>query len=282
MKPMKNIKIVLCSLLVGVAHATPYTLDRICVVVYSEESTEIITQSDLERPGLDGAPRSLDDLILEKLIFADAKKFKILADEEAVDRHLMTVQKDNNLTLDQLKQIFRNAGYTYEEGRVQFGIMTTINSMIDFKIRSRLMIPEKEIMAYYNEHPVVEEAEYELVRAVVPYADDMQEQRKKLMAPSKSTIAALNWSEPFLIKQSDLAEDKQFLGALAVGELSEPQESAHGFELFRMVARKEERLQPLDERYREITEILRKPRYDALFAEYKKDLFDHASLVYFD
>lgn len=284
MKSMNYIKKVLLILFAAssLASAQPYLLDKICVVVFSEESTEIITQSDLERPGLDGSPRSLNDLILEKLVFADAKKMKIVADEEAVDRHLMSVQKDNNLTLDQLKEIFKSAGYSYEEGRAQFGVMTTVNSMLDFKIRSRLMIPEKEITAYYDEHPEIEEAQYKLVKTIVPYADDREQQQIKLNPPSKSTIAGLAWSEPFWITQSELAEDKQFITSLPAGAVAAPQETPEGFELFRMIERKEERLKPLLDRYQEITEALRKPRYDKLFAEYKKELFDNASLVYFD
>ncbi len=264
-----------------------YMIDTIKVIIYSDEGTDIITKSDVDRPSLDGTFRSLDDIVLERLMYLDAKRFKILPDEESIDKHLKAVQRENNLTLDQLKQIFKSAGYTYEEGRQQFAMMTTINSLLDFKIRSRLLVPEREVMAYYKSNPQTEPTRYYIERAVVEYPADEDakidlEKDLQAYASSGQGTTIINWSAPFWINEPDLAEDKQpIIVALQKGEISAPLPIEQGYELFKLVDKKEERLVPLEDRYREISNILRKPRYEALMEEYKKQLLDSASIVYF-
>ncbi len=258
---------------------TLYPVDDIVVVIYAQEGTEIITQSDLNRPTLEGAPRTLDETIFERLLFLDAKKYKMTADEEAIDKHLATVQRQNNMTLDELKAVFKASGYTYEEGREQFGIMYAVNAVVDFKIRSRLIVPEKDVLAYYEANPVMLEPSYQVQRAVIPYgkATSKQELRKEL---ANFKGVGLEWQEPFWVDQSDLAESKRFIIGMAVGAIGEPQEIDSGYEVVKLVDKKGDRLAPLEDRYREIVDILRKPKYDEVMADYKKTLFDSASIVY--
>ncbi len=149
-----------------------FTIDEIKAVVFGEEGAQVITRSDVERPGIDGSPRTLDDLVLERLLFLDAKKYNMISDEDAVDKYLANIQRENNMSMDDLKNLFSNAGYTYQEGREQFGTMQAVNSIMDFRIRSRLMIPEREIVAYHKAHPDEEPERYFIQRAVVPITPD--------------------------------------------------------------------------------------------------------------
>jgi hypothetical protein len=258
-----------------------YLIDTIKVVIYSEEGTAFITKSDVDKPSLEGQPRTLDTLIFEQLVYEDAKKFKILPDDDEIDKHLKAVQREHNMTLDQLKSVFTSAGYTYEEGRKQFGMMSAINSMLDFKIRSRLIVPEKDVRAYYNAHPELEPASYLIQRAMVPFEPGMTKQSVwKAAMQNEPSIEAL-WSTPFVIHKPDLAEDKMFITELAAGDISPAQDVVGGFEMFRMKEVRPERAKPLEERYQEIANLLRKPRYESLMEEYKKSLMDNAAIVYF-
>lgn len=261
-------------------------LDGIKAVVFGKESTTIITASDLKRPGLDGSLRTLDDLELEALMYQDATAKKMLPDEDAIDRHLNTVRKENNdMSLDQLKQVFKSAGYTYAEGREQFKIMTAVNSILDFMIRSRLLVPEKEVRAYYDANPVYEDETYRIERAFVPFSASSDELYNQLVSYAQSGTqpsCLVEWAPPFWVNINDLAQDKKFITQLAVDQVSQPVEIAGGFELFRLKEKREHRLQPLEERYTEIANLLRKPRYEKLFEEYKASLFGSSSIVRFD
>jgi hypothetical protein len=117
-------------------------------VIFGQEGSQVITASDVARPSLAGVQQTLDDIIFERLVYMDAQKYKILSDNDAVDRYLAIVQKENNLTHEQLRDIFSVSGYTYEEGREQFRVLQTVNSMLDFKIRSHVIVPKKQVEAY--------------------------------------------------------------------------------------------------------------------------------------
>ncbi len=263
----------------AISESESYPVDEIVTIVYAQEGTEIITQSDLDRPTLEGTPRTLDETIFERLHYLDAKKYKMIADDDAISKQLATVQRQNNLTLDELKALFRASGYTYEEGREQFGIMYAVNAVIDFKIRSRLIVPEKDALAYYAAHPITLEPTYQVQRAVIPYGKVAS---KEVLRKELATLEGLSmtWEEPFWVNQSDLSENKRFVIDMKTGAIAEPQEVEAGYEIVKLVDKKGERLALFEERYREIVDILRKPKYDELMAEYKKMLFDSASIVY--
>lgn len=273
---------------VGVKQELPadlFLIDKINAVIYGDEVTSVVTKSDTERLSLDGAPRTQDAVILEHLIFSDAQKFKITPDEASVDRYIAMVQRENNLSVSDLEKMFAAAGYTFKEGRQQLGIMFAVNSMIDFKIKSRLIVPEAQVIAYYDANPVREEASYKLQRAFIPVpAGVKREAFEKDLAKRIKTGAALpaaQWSSPFWIKESEIAADKQFIISLPCGALSQAHAVDDGYEVFRLLEKKDEHLVPLEDRYREISDQLRRPLFEKLFDDYKKGLFDSASIVYF-
>jgi len=285
----KNINVLLFFFLFISIHSNGssdlYLLDTIEAVVRIQKDTEIITKSDVDRPSLGGEMRSLQDIVFERSLFLDAKRQGIPCDEDALEAYLMAIQHEHNLTRDGLKSIFTAAGYTYEEGREQLQMMQTSNTMIDFKIRSNLIVPRKDVVAYYQAHPQVVEPSYVLQRAVIPLSSTKtkEEQKRELAIFSKNKKGVHNiiWSELFSIDQSDIAQEKQFIITMEPGDISLPIEISDGFELFRLVEKTEERVLTLDERYREIADILRQPKYEELLQAYKDSLFDTASITYF-
>src|SRR5579859_2337316 len=62
-----------------------YTLDRIEAVIFGAETTEIVTLSDINRAGFDGRAKNKEDVILERLMFQDALKHRIMIDEKTID-----------------------------------------------------------------------------------------------------------------------------------------------------------------------------------------------------
>lgn len=263
-----------------------YLVDKIKAVVFAPDGTKVITKSELDRPGLDGRSRTLDDLILERLLLLDALKFKMIPDDETIDKYLANIQRENNLTLDALKKIFTAAGYSYEEGREQFGMMSIVNQILDYKIRSRLIVPEKEVVAYYNTNPETVEATYFIERAVVPYVlgktHEQQQKEIELFINHGIGLLQIEWQAPYWMAHSEFASDKMFIVALQPGQISMPQETIEGFELFRVKEMKPTHDRPLEERYRDIVEVLRKPKYEQLMEEYKKQLFDTAAVLTFN
>jgi len=254
-----------------------YVVDSIKAVIMSEEGTEIITLSDVNRPGLTGAPRTLEDMVFESEVFLDAKKHKILPDDDAVDKYLAGVMQEHNLTAKQLEEIFAQSGYTMKEGREEFRRMHANSSMIEYKIRSNLIIPRKRVEEYYNQNPEYAPDRYLFEYAAVPFESPFVVQG--IVNPNLR--AEIPWESSFWLSRDEVAEDKQAMLDLQVGEISRPYAADQGWQLYRLKEKQERRLKTLDERYTEIASLLRKPRYLKLLEEYKEFLGTVNSVFYF-
>ncbi len=290
MKQRYSIVALLCMSALSVAEDakqvpdSAFMIDTIQAVVFSPGGTQVLTRSDVTRPSLSGAQQTLDELIFERLVFMDAQKYKIVPDDDALDKYLAIVQKENNLTLDQLKEVFSSAGYTYAEGREQFKVLQTVNSMLDFKIRSQVIVPRKLVEEYYEQNPVIQEAKSYVQYGFIPYANGKLEAQKKAlayMARAGKEVRDIQWGEPFWVKQNDVADDKAFLFSMKPGEISRAKDRGDGFEVYKVLEASPERIATFDERYAEIADILRRPLFEDLMEKYRNSLFDSVSILNF-
>lgn len=258
-------------------------LDSIEVVIETLEGTEIVTRSDVSRPALQGTVRTVDEQVFEALVYLDAKKHKVEPDEDAVDRYLAKIMQENGLNLHELEEVFRQGGRTLKEGREELRKMQAVNGMMDFKIRSNVIVPKKEVEAFYHDNPEYEPAQYELEFAQVEFNKDVElSVLKKSLEQQLAAgdTAALRFGNPFWVDAQDLALERQAIGNLNKGG-SIVFETPEGFEVYRMRDRKERRLRTLQERYRDIASVLMQPRYQQMMDEYRKQLMNGASLLHF-
>ena len=261
-------------------------LDGIRAVFRGSEGTDLILSSELQRPKLDGSPATLQEMLIDLALAQEAKKYRLWPSPEDVDKQLRMLSEANKKTPKEFDDLLLTIGYTPSEGRLAFAQINAVNALVGFKITGNLIVPESEVTNYYNENPEVEKASYYLQYTLVPFA---QTQNKQAQLKQLQNIAFKNdpnhflkWGDPFWIKEDELADDKQFITELKRGQISDPMEVADGFELFRLKEKKDERVKPLDERYAEIVNILRKPKYSELMANFQNELLDNASIIYFD
>jgi hypothetical protein len=261
-------------------------VDAIKVIIVTDEGTEIILKSDLERPGLGGAVKPLDAMVFERLVFCDAKRFKQLPDDNAIDKYITRVMRENNLTRKDIDQMFSQAGYTYDEGREELRRMQAVQLMMSQKIYANVTVSRHEVVAYCQAHPVWTDTSAQIARVVIPYSGSSAHEKETQKALLHEQIKDFNyvrmlpWSGSFWVKKSELAANRQFIFDVPVGGVSEPHAMADGFELLRVLDKKEAQLIPLEERYPYIAEELARPKYDKLLEKYRKHLMDSASIVY--
>lgn len=128
--------------------------------------------------------------------------------------------------------------------------------------------------AYYIEHALV--------------FFDQDNNKEKQLKQLESVIRShdpqhtIRWETSFWINEDELAADKQFITMLKPGQISEPIQTAVGFELFKLIDKREARLKTLDERYGAIVNFLRRPKYGELMEKFQQDLLDSASIILFD
>lgn len=273
------------GLLVTSLCSARYKVDGINTIIYGESDTILITESEALRPGLDGQPKTVDDTIFENLVYLDAKRMGAAPTDEDIRRHWEEVKKQNGLSEADMQRVAAQSGYTVQEAKAQLGKMSGINQMFDFKVRSGLFVSQRDVETYYHAHPETKPAEYCIVRAVVPFSDlePKQETKERLDTFVRTGRGAVRiaWSEPFWLQHDQIAEDKRFIYDMKLGQLSKPVELPQGLEIFKLVDKKPERLVPLKERYDEIANFLKRPKYEELLNTYKMELYDKATIVHY-
>lgn len=258
-------------------------IDTIQTVIYGQEGTELITLSDCQKPPLGGGEvPTLDDIVFQRLLVLDAQKLHAMPSEEETDKTINTICRENNLTKEEFDGIARGAGYTPAAAREQFRNMHAANKMLDYKIRSRLVIPKSEVEAYCKENPEWTTPEYELSYAFVSLSTvkTAEEQSNELEAFALGTkMISIQWSDPFWVALPDIAADYQFITQLKQDEIKVHFVPGKGFELYKLENLKPGHERTAEERYFEVADILRRPRGEQLMEEYKKSLYESTSIL---
>ncbi|RTL06072.1 hypothetical protein EKK58_06360 [Candidatus Dependentiae bacterium] len=254
--------------------------DRILSLIYDEEEPILITKKDLEKPNILGRPHTLESLKLNGLICADARKLKVLIPEDAIERMVEQILKQNNLSLEQFLELLKAEGHTLDTYREALKEMQLINSMLDFRVYSRATVSYEAIVTYYNNHPVIKEEMYQLQTCFVPFEHTMSRNKQKEHITKQLKENALPLTDPFWIKSSDIDPAKSFIKSM---KINKPviQEEQNGFRIYVTVAEQKAMPVPLVERYEEIVKILKEPLEKELLQKYQEELLKNAVIVDF-
>jgi hypothetical protein len=253
----------------------------VCIIYGTEENTIIITQKDVTRVNILGRPHSLHDIKLDALMCQDAHHLKISIPDDAIERMIEQIQKQNNISLNQFEALLKAEGHTLDSYRQELKNMQLINGMLDFKVYSRTTIPYETIMHYYHEHPRMQESTYELTSCFIPFENTLtKELQKENIEKQLKTENSFDWTQSFWIKESDIADSKNFIKNMSKNDFKIIEEQS-GFRIYTFLNKKESVLIPLNERYEEITKILKEPLEKDLLKKYHEELLKNAIMVDF-
>lgn len=276
---MKRVIILIASFLLSSSIvAERYLVDKIDMVVMGYQNTdvfiELIMLSDSERPNLLGQMVSIEDLKKEACYYLDARRLRAVMTEDQIDMVLGGLQHAYNLTKEGLEEVIKGLGYSIEEGRRQLGRMNTVNQLIDMRVTGNIVIEKAEIESYYAANPTYHDGVYTLQRAIVPFKTDKEAQEenlKQLIATHADGLKA-TWSDSFTIGFSEIAHEKAQIHKAKPNEIVFTGKTTDGFELYRLVARKEPVLKSILERHDEIVNALREPQAAKLLMAYQESL----------
>lgn len=276
---MKRVLVLIAACFLG-NHliAERYLVDKIDVVIMGYQQmdsfVELIMRSDSERPNLLGQMITLEELVTEACYYIDARRLRAIMTEDQIDMILASLQRTYNLTKEGLEEVIKGLGYTVEEGRRQLGRMNTVNSLLDMRVTGNIIIEKAEIDAYYEANPAYNDGIYTLQRAIIPFnADkDAQEQALKQLIATHADGLKATWSDSFTIHFAELAPDKAAIHTAKPNEIAFTGKTADGFELYKLVERKEPTLKTLAQRYDEIMDTLRRPQAEKMLAAYQDAL----------
>lgn len=292
-------------------HANPpdewSLVNETALVIYGPERKWEVSLLELQRPGLDGKPGMQEDIIVQELTFQDALKHQLPL-EDLVDKYLSSIRRQNNLSLEEVDNLFLSAGRTPQEGRNELLKINASNIVLQEKVLGRLFIPRREVEAYDNQNPLYKEAKYYISTLAIGYEhipykvmkhyfpEVTTEKAWKLMCGNRTKwnewvkneaamealrSSVLNdkssaWQVPVKRKKSEAID---CIVALNAGEISQFQVTDKGIECYRIDKIQPERRVALEARYREIVDILRKPKFEEMLTAYKKELLDNAAVV---
>lgn len=275
-----NIFLRLCAVLcIFVSlYAEKVLVNEVLVVIYHSEGTAAIVASDM-RPGLDGRMLTLREVILNKLMEFDALYHKIMVTPEQAEQYIENIQKQNHLSRKAVEDLFREAGYTYLEAREYLRTRQMIEQVVEFRVKSdkRMIVSREEVEARYKENPPRFEPVYTLAISFIP----QEKLGKKGIDDYIKTLDLekdILFDEPFELKESDIAPDRISITTKSVGYIvfTEPVEG--GFEITRLIGKKEAGTVPFDDCYNELVTTMRKERLKAVFDSYYKLLLSQATL----
>ncbi len=260
-----------------------YPVDETVVVIDYMGNAVLILFSDLMKPGIDGKPPALRDIIFEHLMVLDAQRLKVTVGEDDIDRFLSHLQKANNLTRDQIMTLFKTElGFTSdEEIRNQLKRKQLIETILEERVKRHTIVSQQDIEAYWNEH-YKEEATYTLKQVFIPTAAKTPEEIND--AVKRAALEdSLNWGEPFTLKDHELAEDKRFITTKNVGDVIDIEHVTNGIVVTRLDVKVDAHVPPFDKKhYDEIASTLRRELFEKLLKEYQTLLLSQARITYTD
>ncbi len=195
----------------------PHLVDRIVAVV----NDDIIVYQDLNKmlaPLYEELRRSgrppeqiqkilynrrqilLNNLINQKLILQEAKRFGMTVSEKDVDAAIERMKQINQLTDETLRKALAQQGMTMAEFRNNYREQILIGRIERIEVNSRIVITDDDIRNYYNHH--AEEfkggTEYDLSHLMIEapsYAP--QDERQAALDKMKAALAALKQGKAF-------------------------------------------------------------------------------------
>jgi peptidyl-prolyl cis-trans isomerase SurA len=94
----------------------------------------------------------LDNLIDERITDQQVDRLGISVSQEDIDKAFQRVQKIRSLTEEQLRKVLAREGLTMEEYRKQLKEQLLRSKLLDYEIKSKIVITEEDIKQYYETH----------------------------------------------------------------------------------------------------------------------------------
>jgi len=259
-------------------YQTPEHVDEVMAIIYNQQGNEIILRSDI-RPHLDGTPRTLHDVLLDRLKVQDAGRLRVHVTEHEVDQFLSRIQEEYGLSQSDIAYLFSELGYTYQEGRQLLRQQHVIERILDYRVKMdrRMMIQREDVAAYDDAHPVYQPAGYLLQMAHIP-ADAYEYHTVQSYIDDNAIDEIAEWQDCFYISEEDLDPEMQFIADHPEGSIVDIDTTSQGTEITRLVKRYERQRVPLEQRYDTIAQTLREQRYHEILQEYHQRLFREASI----
>ena len=249
---------------------------------------------------LDARQKILELLIDEKIAQAKIKELKIQVSERQMDSYVEKLKRDNQWTQEDLVAGLEKEGLSYEKYRERIKRDIQRAQLIEYEVRSKIIIRDEAIQKYYEEQKgtfgVAEKAQLAgifLMRKNLKSEEEMrelygkaQEIAAKLKAGADFGQMAGTYSEgPGTKEGGDLGQFtvdhlepalKSVVEALPEGGISDPLVRPNGIQIIKVVKKQTGKIRSLEEMKEAIYGILYQDEVNRRYQNWIKELRESA------
>ncbi len=115
----------------------------------------------------------LKGIIAQKLLAEEVAKYDDKIDESQIDKYIVEVEQDRNISDQQLKESLMQNGVSWDDFRKQAKVELAKAMMLNEELRQHVTIPPEEIQAFYDAHHdefTVKQEKYKLAQILIAVA----------------------------------------------------------------------------------------------------------------
>lgn len=268
--------LLICLCLFVPSHAAPGTLDKIAAIV----NEDIITQNQLAKrvkiikrqmktsdtpiPSDDVLRQQvLEHMINERIQLQLAKNISLTIDDEALDQAISNIARQNEMTVDEMRQSLREENYTYEQFRQDLRNEMTLSRLQQQQVSSNISVSANEIESLIQQQSHEKnEVEYRLGHILIslpedPSSDDVEkayQQAQQIMQDLNTggdfqRMATEHSNASQALKGGDLGWRKagevpslfsESVSKMKKGDLAGPIRNSAGFHIITLLDKKED------------------------------------------
>jgi len=242
----------------------------------------------------------LEMLIEEKIAIEKIRELDIKVQPKEVDATIEKVKTDNNLTQEDLVAALKEQGQTYDEYRKMLKTELERIRMINYEVKSKIIIREEELKEYYDEHQdeFSTQGKVHLAMIFLKQEDPADpEESRELKEKARKIIQKIKAGEDFdklakefsngpganeggdlgVFKISELNEEMAAtVKDLSSGEVGNPIIGPNGIQIIKVVEKDKGGEKSFDQVKNSISSTLYRKKLDQAYSAWIKDLREKA------
>ncbi len=253
-----------------------------------------------EKQYLEARRKILNSLIEDRLTLEKIRQLGVKVTPKQVDAAIESIKRNNGLTQEDLIAGLKNRGETYDSYRETVKVQLERMELINFEVKSKIIIREEDIKEYYDKHRDEFMSKGKVHLAIIVLKQEGQSNQGgsgSLSSQAEDIIARLKGGEDFgeLAKKFSTgpgAEDggdvgffktyqldpklREIIKQMSPGDISEPIVRPYGIQIVKMIENQEERLKPIEEVRDAIYQIFYEKEVNKRYSAWIKELTDKA------
>ena len=291
----------ICNRIVAAVNNEIITLYELNGKIKELTGTDPYDLEKQDKAGFMEARRNVLDLLVdEKLSHDKVMELGIEVSSTEVDAAVEQIKARNDWTHEDMVSSLKKQGITYEQFRKNLKKEMEQMRLIDFEVKSKIIIRDETIEKYYNDHIDEFKTEDKVRLAIILLIKDdstLQDEGLTLSQEAEQLASRLENGEDFAVlalkfSKGPGAEDggdigyiqttqldptlKKIIDSMKVGDISRPMVTPAGIQIIKLLEKQEKGVKTLEEVKGQIYDVLYSEEINKRFTTWIKELRETA------